>query len=76
MRMSSHKILNRGEINSIISNFDIKGWYPSYKLSNASGVIEYKLTIFSSDADNFQRLAEELAHTEQVVGFHILPTGD
>ena len=76
MRFKSRKVLKRQEIVEIIRQFQIRGSFPSYQLNDDGHHLEYRLNIFSTDADNFQRLAEYLASTDEVHEFSIMPTGD
>lgn len=48
----------------------------SYRLSEEGKFFEYRMTIRSRDRDDSRRLAESLTHMEQVLEFHILPSGD
>ena len=76
IRMKAEQLMSREEINQLITNFNIHGWHPSYRLSGKDRMMEYKLTVYSNNSSNFQQLANALTSMKQVAGFHILPTGD
>ena len=48
----------------------------SYQLADEGKVFEYQMTIRVDNRDSYRRLAEALTGREQVLEFHIYPTGD
>jgi putative Mg2+ transporter-C (MgtC) family protein len=48
----------------------------SYQLADEGKVFEYQMTIRADNRDSYRRLAEAFTGREQVLEFHIYPTGD
>jgi putative Mg2+ transporter-C (MgtC) family protein len=48
----------------------------SYQLADEGKVFEYQMTIRADTRESYRRLAEALTGREQVLEFHIYPTGD
>lgn len=64
------------DIDSLISEHNIKGYHPSYHLTDEGRLFEYAMTIFTSDSENFRTLAEQLKSVERLIEFSITPSGD
>jgi len=64
------------DIESLISAHDINNYHPSYHLVDEGRLFEYEMTIFTSDAENFRRLAESLKSVERLIEFSVVPSGD
>jgi len=64
------------DIDSMISAHAIKSYHPSYYLADEGRLFEYKMTVFTSNPENFRDLAESLKSVERLLEFSIVPTGD
>lgn len=64
------------DIDTLIAASSIKAYHPSYHLEDEGRVLEYRMTIFTNDVQNFRKLAENLKGTERLLEFSIIPSGD
>ncbi|GAB4511063.1 MAG: MgtC/SapB family protein [Sulfuricaulis sp.] len=64
------------ELRDMIMQHDFSVANLSYQLGDEGKVFEYQMTIRTQGKDSYRRLAETLTAKEQVLEFHIYPTGD
>lgn len=64
------------DIDTLIADHDIMAYHPSYHLEDEGRILEYRMTIFTNDAQNFRKLAGSLKGAERLVEFSITPSGD
>jgi putative Mg2+ transporter-C (MgtC) family protein len=66
--------LDEKSLRQLITEQGIKAYEASYKLEDKGSVIEYEMTIRSTDRTNFRKLAQNLTDMEEVYEFRIIPT--
>ncbi len=77
LRFHRHDHMTEQQIKDLIEAQAIQcGSRFTYQLENEGKILQYQLTIHTSDSTNFRRLAEQLTETDQVVEFAITPTGE
>ncbi len=64
------------DIDTIIKEHHINAYHPSYHLDDEGRIFEYRMTINTSDLQNFRKLAESLKSVERLVEFSVTPSGD
>ena len=68
--------LARNGIINMIRNHDIKCAAPSYFLEDAGKSLRYEFTLRSINSHNFERLAETLQNTDNIIEFSVVPSGE
>ena len=76
VRFKRQELLPEAAMRELIVSHGFSVANLSYQLADEGKVFEYQMTIRSGDRDNYRRLAEALTGREQVLEFHIYPTGD
>lgn len=76
VRFKRQELLPEAAMRELIESHGFSVANLSYQLADEGKVFEYQMTIRSGDRDNYRRLAEALTGREQVLEFHIYPTGD
>jgi len=76
VRFKTRTVMKRNELDEIISRFAIRASNPSYQLEDKGRYLEYRMTIFTNHADNFQKLAHCLSTMDDIHEFTIMPTGE
>ncbi|HFD91664.1 MAG TPA: MgtC/SapB family protein [Gammaproteobacteria bacterium] len=76
VRFRRHDHMNEKQLRELIDDHDILSSKFSYQLENEGKIIEYQMTVHTTDNENLRRLAETLIETEQVIEFSVMPTGD
>ncbi|NOZ51858.1 MAG: MgtC/SapB family protein [Gammaproteobacteria bacterium] len=76
VRFKTRTVMKRTEIDEIINRFAIRASNPSYQLEGKGRYLEYRMTIFTNHADNFQKLAHCLSTMDDIHEFTIMPTGE
>ena len=76
IRFKRLETLSEPELRALIADHGFSVANPSYQLSAEGKVFEYQMTIRTGNRDSYRRLAESLTAREQVLEFHIYPTGD
>ncbi len=66
----------RNDIIDMILKHDIKCAAPSYFLEDAGKSLRYEFTLRSINSHNFERLAETLQHTDNIIEFSVVPSGE
>lgn len=73
---SRHAHLSEEELRALIGEHDIRSFEISYELANEGKLLEYKVTINTTHADNFRRLSQTLASMENVLEFSLQRSGN
>ena len=68
--------MKRQELNELVRQFKIQGSNPSYKLEEGGELLEYRMNLSTTHANNFQKLADHLSGMPGVHEFTIVPIGD
>lgn len=76
VRFKTRTVMERKELNEMIRQFKIRGSNPSYKLEENGRFLQYRMNLFTNHANNFQKLADYLASSEDVQEFTIMPISD
>lgn len=76
VKFKTRTVMKRQELYELIRQFKIKGSNPSYKLEEGGELLEYRMNISTTHANNFQKLADHLAGLPGVHEFTIVPIGD
>jgi len=76
VRFKRQELLPEAAMRELIVSHGFSVANLSYQLADEGKVFEYQMTIRSGDRDNYRRLAEAFTGREQVLEFHIYPTGD
>lgn len=72
--MRNKPYLSEKSLRQLITDQGIKAYDASYKLEDKGTVIEYEMTIRSTDRTKFRKLAQSLTDMEDVYEFRIIPT--
>jgi putative Mg2+ transporter-C (MgtC) family protein len=70
------ELLPEPELRDLITAHGFSVANLSYQLADEGKVFEYQMTVRVGNRDSYRRLAETLTGREQVLEFHIYPTGD
>lgn len=76
VRFKRQELLPEPELRDLITAHGFSVANLSYQLADEGKVFEYQMTIRVDNRDSYRRLAEALTGREQVLEFHIYPTGD
>ena len=76
VRFKRQELTPEPELRALIIGHSFSVANLSYQLADEGKVFEYQMTIRTDDRDSFRHLAETLTAREQVLEFHIYPTGD
>ena len=76
VRFKRQELAPEPELRGLIAGHGFSVANLSYQLAEEGKVFEYQMTIRTDDRDSYRRLAETLTAREQVLEFHIYPTGD
>ena len=76
VRFKTRTVMERKELNEMIRQFKIRGSNPSYKLEESGRYLEYRMNLLTNHANNFQKLADYLASSDDVHEFTIVPVSD
>ncbi len=72
--MRSKPFLDEIALRHVISKQGITAYEASYKLEEKGSIIEYEMTIRSTDRAKFRKLAQCLTDMDEVYEFRIIPT--
>lgn len=64
------------DIDSLIRQYNISSYHPSYHLDDEGRIFEYRMTIYTNNVQNFRTLAESLKSVERLVEFSVTLSGD
>ena len=76
VRFKRQELLPEPELRELITTHGFSVANLSYQLADEGKVFEYQMTIRADERESYRRLAEALTGREQVLEFHIYPTGD
>lgn len=76
IRFLRGEIIPEDEMWKVINNHNISGSNLSYQLDENGRYFQYRMTIRSKKAKNFQNLTESLIKMEKIDEFKIIPVGD
>jgi putative Mg2+ transporter-C (MgtC) family protein len=76
LRSPRHCTMTDAEVRKLLSDNGFALANVSYRLGEGGTVFEYRTVIRSLDKANLERLAMKLRTMEEVVEFHVSPTGD
>ena len=76
VRFKTRTVMKRKELHELILQFKIRGSNPSYKLEEGGELLEYRMNLSTTHANNFQQLADHLSGMPGVHEFTIMPIGD
>ena len=76
VRFKRQELLPEPELRDLITAHGFSVANLSYQLADEGKVFEYQMTVRVDNRDSYRRLAEALTGREQVLEFHIYPTGD
>jgi putative Mg2+ transporter-C (MgtC) family protein len=76
VRFKRQELLPEPELRDLITAHGFSVANLSYQLADEGKVFEYQMTVRVASRDSYRRLAETLTGREQVLEFHIYPTGD
>jgi putative Mg2+ transporter-C (MgtC) family protein len=76
VRFKRQELLPEPELRDLITVHGFSVANLSYQLADEGKVFEYQMTVRVANRDGYRRLAETLTGREQVLEFHIYPTGD
>lgn len=76
LKLKTRTVMKRQELNELIRQFKIQGSNPSYKLEQGGELLEYRMNIATTHANNFQKLADHLSGMPGVHEFTIVPISD
>lgn len=76
LKLKTRTVMERQELYELIRQFKITGSNPSYKLEEGGELLEYRMNISTTHANNFQKLADHLSGMPGVHEFNIVPIGD
>jgi putative Mg2+ transporter-C (MgtC) family protein len=76
VRFKRQELLPEPELRDLITAHGFSVANLSYQLADEGKVFEYQMTVRTDNRDSYRRLAEALTGREQVLEFHIYPTGD
>jgi putative Mg2+ transporter-C (MgtC) family protein len=76
VRFSRQQVLAEEELLKIITTHGISQANLIYQLIEQGKTFEYQMTIRTHEQANYKKLAETLIQMENIVEFHITPTGD
>jgi len=75
-RFGRHDHMTEKELREMITTHHIRCSRFSYHLENEGKLLQYQMSIHTTDRENFKRLAETLTETERVIEYSLTPSGD
>jgi putative Mg2+ transporter-C (MgtC) family protein len=76
VRFSRQNVLAQEDLLKIIDTHGISQANLTYQLGEQGKTFEYRMTIRTHEQANYKKLAETLIRMENIIEFHIMPTGD
>lgn len=76
LKFKRNAMMSKNNIYKMIENYNIKGYNPSYYLTDQGESMQYVFTIRTNNTNNYQELIESLCNIDQIIEFRLIPTGE
>jgi len=76
VRMPSKKALSEDDLKNLIQENNFNSGNPTYRLFKDGTVLEYEMTVWTRERDNYRLLAEALTGKSGIEEFHLTPISE